>query len=191
MKKKYVKDYLPDDSSKNGLCYVGDYFTHDIGREERRRGGILQILSAIVEVVLILGAASINCIGNRTVYIIIPLECMLPCAYFYITGSYFYLKCGNRMERRQYESAFERPVQAVTVALILNLVSGVGELVLLVKNRGEWEGYAEYTLFALLIVLFLMNCASWNSQRKLNGRVKQEKVPKESLEIHDNQGRSL
>ena len=177
MKRQNIKDYVPDESNEKGFRYTGDYFVHEIEEKQKKKSAIIQIVSALAEMILILAAASVNCIGNRTVYVVIPLECTLLCAVYYIMGSYAYLKCGNRMEKNQYENAFVRPVQSVTVALIFDLFAICGELVVIFR-KGSGEGYAEYLLFTLLIVLLIVNVIAWKWQRILFGMAQQEAVEK-------------
>ena len=86
MKKKYVKDYVPD--GKGEYRYQGKYYQSRVLEEERKREGKIQILYGICCLILILIALCIPCNGNRTIYIVIPLEITLVCLWGYLTGSF-------------------------------------------------------------------------------------------------------
>ena len=81
MKKKYVKDYVSD--GKGAYRYQGKYYQSRILEEERKKQGKIQILYGIVCLILILAALCIPCAGNKTVYIVIPLEATLVCLWGY------------------------------------------------------------------------------------------------------------
>ena len=174
MKKGYIKDYVPDKDSERGVRYVGEYYITDIPDDKRRRDGWLQIVGAFVEIILILIAVSLNCMGNYKVNIVIPMEITLFCILYYITGSYAYLKCDKRMEKLTYEKAFMRTVQSVTIAIIFNVFSLIGETVLIIQNFKSMEGYGDCTFLIMILLVLVMNIAAFNRHRKLASQVRQE-----------------
>lgn len=176
MKKGYIKDYVPDKDSERGVRYVGEYFITDIPDAKRRKDGLLQLVGAIVEMILILVAVSLNCIGNYKVYIVIPMEITLFCILYYITGSYAYFKCSNRMEKLTYEKAFLRTVQSVTIAMIFNVFSLIGEAVLIIQNFKSMKGYGDYTFLIMIVLVLVINIYAFNWHRKLASQVRQEQA---------------
>lgn len=176
MKKGYMKDYVPDKDSERGVRYVGEYYVTDIPDDKRRRDGLLQIVGAFVEIILILIAVSLNCIGNYKVYIVIPMEITLFCILYYISGSYSYFKCDKRMEKLTYEKAFMRTVQSVTIAMIFNVFSLIGEAVLIIQNFKAMEGYGDYTFLIMILLVLVINISAFNWHRKLASQVRQEQT---------------
>lgn len=176
MKKGYIKDYVPDENSERGVRYVGEYYIIDITKEQRRKSGMIQLVGAVVEMILILIAVSLNCMGNYKVYIVIPMEITLFCILYYMTGSYAYLKSENRMEKLTYEKAFMKTVQSVTIAMIFNVFSLVGEAALIIQNFRSMEGYGDYTFIIMIMIVLVMNIAAFNWHRKLATQVRQEQT---------------
>lgn len=176
MKKGYIKDYVPDESSEKGVRYVGKYYITDISAEQRRKGGLLQIIGALIEIILVLTAVSLNCMGNYKVYIVIPMEITLFCILYYITGSYAYLKCDSRMEKLTYEKAFMKTVQSVTIAVIFNIFSLIGEAALIIQNYHNMQGYGDYTFLVMMLIILVINIAAFNRHRKLASQVRQEQT---------------
>ncbi len=176
MKKEYIKDYVPDKDSDRGVRYVGEYYVTDIPDDKRRKDGLLQIVGAVVEIILILIAVSLNCVGNYKVYIVIPMEITLFCILYYITGAYAYLKCDKRMEKLTYEKAFMRTVQSVTIAIIFNVFSLIGEAVLIIQNFKSLEGYGDYTFLIMIVLVLVINFFAFNRHRKLASQVRQEQT---------------
>ena len=68
------------------------------------------------------------------------------------------------MEQRVYDRVFERPIQTLTVSLILEFFALLGEIVgvLLKKPVGK----EDMILTALMIVHFPFAVLLWNRQRK-------------------------
>ncbi len=176
MKKEHLKDYVPDESCERGVRYVGEYYVTEIPAEQRRKSGLLQIIGALIEIVLVLIAVSLNCMGNYKIYIVIPMEITLFCILYYITGSYAYLKCENRMEKLTYEKAFMKTVQSVTIALIFNIFSLVGEAVLIIQNFRSMKGYGDYTFLIMMLIILIINITAFNWHRKLAKQVRQEQT---------------
>ena len=80
MNKKYVKDYVADETVYGGYRYTGIYYVDSINDDQRKKLGMTHLLIGVLQMILVLLAASINCIGNRTIYVVIPMECTLVCA---------------------------------------------------------------------------------------------------------------
>lgn len=167
MKKGFLKDYVLDADSSNGYRYVGSYYSCTVSDKNRRKHGILQIIGSAFEMLFILLAVSVHCLGNFKVSVVIPTECMLICIVLYMTGSYAYLKSPGKMEKGIYEKAFLRTVQTTAVGLVLNVFSLVAQLVVIVQNMEELEGYGDYLLLGMLALLAVCNFAALKYHRGL------------------------
>ena len=174
MSKKHIKDYVADASAEGGYRYVGAYFADSVTTEERKKTGCLHIIAGVLEIVLVFLAASINCAGNRTIYVVIPMECTLFCALLYVLGAYRYLKNGNRMERKDYEGSYLRMVQSVTIAFFLDIASAIGQIVLICKGVHYAGMQYEYLLLACIVLMGTMNCIGWVLQRRMFAKVIQQ-----------------
>ena len=173
MKKKYVKDYVPD--GKGEYRYQGKYYQSRISEEERKREGRIQILYGICCLILILIALCIPCNGNRTIYIVIPLEITLVCLWGYLTGSFALLKAQERMEQKDYDKAYQGPIQSLTVAIFLYVFSLGGQLIGILMSETKRSSGDFY--FAMILGLILViSCVVWNRQRKIMRYVSEEKV---------------
>ncbi len=178
MKKNNLKNYEVDKNSHRGVRYVGVYYTSDMSTEERRKSGILGMIAGLAEILLIIMAAAVNCIGTRTIYVIIPLECILFCALYYVIGAYIFFRSADKMEQKAYEKSVENPVQITLVAVILNIVSCIGQIILIVRKAASFAGYGDYVLLAMLLLLLMLHLAMHKYQQKLYSRtypVKQDK----------------
>ena len=121
MKKGFLKDYVLDAGSSSGYRYIGAYYSCKISDRNRRKGGILQLAGGVLEMLFLLLAVSIRCLGNFKISVVIPAEGMLLCIVLYLTGSYAYMKSPDKMEKDTYEKAFLRTVQVVAAGLFLNI----------------------------------------------------------------------
>ena len=178
MKKNNLKNYEVDKNSHRGVRYVGVYYTSDMSTEDRRKRGLFGMIAGIVEMLLIIMATAINCMGNRTVYVIIPLECILFCALYYVIGAYTFFRSADKMEQKAYEKAVENPVQITLVAVILNIVSCIGQVILIIRKAAVFTGYGDYVLFVMLLMILVLHIVMYKNQRKLYNRthlVKQDK----------------
>lgn len=167
MKKGFLKDYVLDAGSSSGYRYVGAYYSCTVSDKNRRKGGILQLAGGALEMLLILLAVSIHCLGNFKISVVIPAECMLLCIVLYLTGSYAYMKSPDKMEKDTYEKAFSRTVQTVAVGLFLNVFSLIAQMVVIIRNRAVLEGSGDYLLLGMLLVLAVGNLAALNYHRRL------------------------
>lgn len=172
MKKKNLKNYEVDKNSKRGVRYVGIYYTLDMSEKERRKNGIMRIVAGLVEMLLIFMAVAINCMGTRTVYVIIPLECILFCAMYYVIGAYTFFHSADKMEQRAYERAIENPVQITMTALILNFISCIGQVALIIRRASDFTGYGDYALLVMLLVILVLHYMMWRHQRMLHDRAR-------------------
>ena len=167
MKKGFLKDYVLDPDNPGGYRYVGSYYSCTVSDKNRRKYGILQMIGGIIEILFILLAVSIRCLGNFKISVVIPAECMLICIVLYMTGSYAYMTSLDRMEKGTYEKAFLRTVQSVAVGTVLNAFSLVAQIVVIVKNISSLEGYGDYLLLGMLALLVVCNLAVLKYHRGL------------------------
>lgn len=176
MKKNNMKNYALDESAKNGVRYVGQYHVTDIPKEQRRKGGIWQMIAGAAEMLLIILAISVNCTGSHTVYVIIPLEFILFCALYYLIGAYNYMQSADRIEQKVYDKAYSNPVQIVTVAAVLNLISLIGQIVLIIRQAATFTDYSDYIFLAIISVLFILHGVMWKHQRVLFSQIRLEET---------------
>lgn len=174
MKRKYVKDYVADETVKGGYRYTGVYYTDNLADDIRKKNGLLHLIVGILQIVFVLFAASINCMGNRTIYVVIPMECTLFCALNLCLGAYTFLKTNNRMEIHQYEGSYLKMVQSVAVAFFLNVGSVIGQIVVLIKGTYEYGVLNEILLLGALILMGAVNAMEWMWHRKLISLVVKE-----------------
>lgn len=173
MKKKYVKDYVPD--GKGEYRYQGKYYQSRISEEQRKKEGKIQILYGICCLILILIALCIPCNGNKTIYIVIPLEITLVCLWGYLTGGFALLKAQERMEQKDYDKAYQSPIQSLTIAIFLYVFSLGGQLIGILMSETKRSSGDVY--FAMILGLILViSCVVWNRQRKIMHYVAEEKV---------------
>ena len=175
MKKKYVKDYVADKTVEGGYRYTGIYYTDNLDADIRKKNGLIHLIVGVLQIIFIIFAASINCVGNRTIYVVIPMEITLFCALNLCLGAYTFLKSSNRMELHQYEGSYLKMVQSVTVAFFLNIGSIIGQIVVLTRGTFEFGVLNEVLLLAALILMGVVNAMEWMWQRKMISLVVQEK----------------
>lgn len=173
MKKKYVKDYVSD--GKGAYRYQGIYYRSRILEDERKKQGKIQILYGIVCLILIFSALCIPCTGNKTVYIVIPLEVTLVCLWGYLTGSFALLKVQDRMEQKDYDKAYQSPMQSLTIAIIFYIFSLGGQMTGVLMESSKRSSGDIY--FAMILgFILVMSCVIWNRQRKVMHCVAEEKI---------------
>ena len=176
MRKKHVKDYVADKTIEGGYRYIGMYYVDDISDVERKKAGILHMLIGLLQIVLVVLAAFINCMGNRTIYVVIPMECTMFCALNLCLGAYRFLKNSNRMELRHYEDSYQKMVQSVTIAFFLNIGSIIGQIVVISKGYFYLDPIDEYFLLGAILIMTAINGIEWKMQRKLIADVRKETV---------------
>jgi len=178
LKKKYVKDYVP--TEKGDLRYQGKYYHSGLTEEERKKISIIQILYGISCFVLILLALCIPCNGNQTIYIVIPVEITLVCLVYYILGSLALRKTGERMEQKDYDKAYQGPIQMLTISVILYIFSLSGQIIgILMEASKRSSGDIYFTM--ILFFVLVMSCVVWNRQRKIMHYVTEEKISHSKL----------
>ena len=178
LKKKYVKDYVP--TEKGDLRYQGKYYHSGLTEEERKKISIIQILYGICCFVLILLALCIPCNGNQTIYIVIPVEITLVCLVYYILGSLALRKTGERMEQKDYDKAYQGPIQMLTISVILYIFSLSGQIIGILMNvpkRSKGDIYFTMILFFVVVLSVVV----WNRQRKMMHYVTEEKISHSKL----------
>ena len=173
---KRLKDYELDDKAENGIRYVGRYYISELTDSERRKSSVLQMVAGIVEFLLIFFAISVNCQGVRTIYVVIPLELILFCAFFYMSGAYRLFVSGDKLEQKSYDKAISNPIQIVTVAILLNFIACLGQIVVVTRKTGESFGYGDYIFLAIIIVLLVLHGFMWRHQKWLYSKVKAEQT---------------
>lgn len=173
MKKKYLKDYLPEEGrgEKFSYKYVGKYYFCERTKEERVKSAKRQIIYTAVTLLILIVILCIPALGTQTLYVVLPLELILLCHGYYFLGSFELLRVEEKMEQRFYDRVFERPIQALTVSLILEFFSLTGEIfgVLLRKPAGK-----EDMILVILLILHLpVSAVLWNRQRKEMHQIKE------------------
>ena len=134
------------------------------------------IASAISLVaVFFVGKSLLNYDGilHKTIYVVIPMELALVCLWAYLTGTLAFLKAGSRMEEKDYDKAYQNPIQALTVSILLYVFSFGGQIIGIVMNfKGQEKGdlYLSLILFLVLVISIVV----WNRQRKVMHLVKEE-----------------
>lgn len=173
MKKNNIRNYVVDKEAKRGVRYVGEYYVTDIPDEKRRRDGALQLLFGFGQIIAVFAALMIPSIGSVTVYVIIPLECILFCAMAYISGSYAFMRSDAKIEQKIYDRAYGNRIQVITVAIVFNSVSFLGQLFVIIKKS---PGFGDYFLLAIITVMLLLHIIVWRYHKKLLGLVRPEKT---------------
>lgn len=172
MKKKYVKDYVP--TEKGDFRYHGKYYLSKISEEERKKESTIQIIYGISCLILILIALCIPCNGNQIIYVVIPVEITLICLVYYISGSLALRKVGERLEQKDYDKAYQGPIQALTVAVFFYIFSLGGQMIGIIMDSSKRSKGDIYFIMILFVVL-VMSCVVWNRQRKMMHFVTEEK----------------
>lgn len=172
MKKRYIKDYVT--TPEGNLEYRGKYFSSQVTEEERKKEGIVQVIYGIVCIVLLLAALCIPCKGSETIYIVIPLEITLVCLWIYLTGSFAFIKSDSLMEEKDYDKAYQGPIQALTVSILLYVFTFGGQIIGIVMNS-KTEGSADIYFAMIIFFILIISCVVWNRQRKIMHLVKEEK----------------
>lgn len=167
MKKGFLKDYVLDPENPGGYRYVGSYYFCTVSDKNRKKNGILQLVGSVMELLFVLWMVSINCLGNFKIPVVIPVECILICVVLYMTGSYAYMNCPDKMEKGTYEKAFLRTVQTVAVGLVLNGFALVAQGVVIIRNLSSLEGFGDYILLGMQAILFVCNLAVLKYHRGL------------------------
>lgn len=173
LKKRYVKDYVP---TKDGnYKYQGKYYQSRISEKERKKEGRIQILYGITCLAMLLLALCIPCNGNRTVYIVIPLELTFICLWIYLVGSFALLNVENRMEQKEYDKVYQSPIQSLTIAIIIYIFSIVGQMIGVLMNSFK-RSRGDIWFVMILFFVLVMSCVIWNRQRKMMHSVTEEKT---------------
>ena len=172
MKNKYIKDYFATPEGK--LEYRGKYYVSRISDEERKKEGMTQLIYCIVCALLLVLALCIPCEGNQTIYIVIPLELTFLCLWSYITGALAFLKSKERLEEKEYDKAYQGPIQALTIAIFLYVFSIGGQFIGIVMNA-EAKNTGDIYFAMILVFVLVMSIVVWNRQRKVMHLVSEEK----------------
>lgn len=173
MKKRHIKDYVP---TENGdYQYQGKYYLSRLSEEERKQEGKRQFYYGISCLLLLILALCIPCEGNRTIYVVIPMELTLICQWYYLTGSVALLKAESRMEQKDYDKAYQTPIQALTIAVFLYICSVGGQVIGIIWGGTE-TGKGDIYFLMVQILILVVSCVIWNRQRKIMKFVTEEKI---------------
>lgn len=173
MKKKYVKDYVP--TEKGEFQYRGKYYRSEISEKDRKKESLIQTIYGSSCLIFILIALCIPCNGNQTVYVVIPVEVTLVCLVYYISGSLALRKTSERLEQKDYDKAYQGPIQALTIAIFFYVFSIGGQVIGMLAEAAKRSSSDIYFCMILFFVL-AMSCVMWNRQRKIMHYVTEEKT---------------
>ncbi len=162
MKKKYIKDYVPKEDGS--YEYRGVFFVYSKSEKEQKTSGRVQIFYGIFTLLVLFLVLCFPAVGTRTLYVVLPLEIMMICFVSYVMGSVELVKTHGKMERRVYDKAWEGPMQTITISMILEFFSILGQLVgvLAAKRAVMWDWIMEVILLLHLIATIPV----WNRQRR-------------------------
>ena len=175
LKKKYVKDYVP--TEKGDLQYCGKYYLSKITEAERKKSSLVQTIYGISCFALILISLCIPCKGNQTVYVVIPMELALICLWGYLSGSFALKDMKERMEQKDYDKAYQGPIQSLTVSIIFYVFSMGGQIIGILMN-GSKKSSGDIYFAMILGFILVISCTMWNHQRKRMHYVTEEKNSK-------------
>ena len=168
VKKRYLKDYTRDE--KGSLSYTGKFYRSAISDADRKKHSLI---GGVLGIMILLFALSLNCIGTVSIQVILPLEFTLLCYGYYLSGIAVFSKADNRMELRTYEGAFLRTIQSVTLAMVLQIVSLLGEG-WIIFTTGGGTGRKEYYLLLSIAFVLMLSMFLWNRNRRLIAQVREE-----------------
>ena len=171
MRRKHVRDYVADSSVEGGYRYIGEYYIDKNVPEYRKKIGNRSLVFAVIAMIIALIALSINWIGIRTIYVVIPLEVFMICMFIFILGAWTYKKSDVKMEKRHYEDSIQRMVHSSMIAFFMNLCSIIGQFYIVFKGYHFLEMYLEYIFLGVLIVLGIISFDLWSISRKLIAQV--------------------
>ena len=171
MRRKHVRDYVEDKTVEGGYRYVGEYYIDENEPELRKKSGVKGIVFGTLTAIIALVALSINCIGNRTIYVVIPLEVSMICMFVFLLGVWAYKKNNVKMEKRHYEDSVQRMVHSSMIAFIMNLCSIIGQFYIVLRGYHFLEMYLEYIFLGILIVLGIISFDLWSTSRRLISKV--------------------
>lgn len=171
MKKRYLKDYTRDENGS--LSYTGKFYRSTISDADRKKQSLMGGAGGVLGIVIPLFALSLNCFGTVSIQVILPLEFTLLCYGYYLSGIAVFSKAGNRMELRTYEGAFLRTVQSVTLAMILQIVSLLGEGWIILTTGGG-TGREEFYLLISIALALALSMFLWKKHRRLIAPVREE-----------------
>ena len=77
------------------------------------------------------------------------------------------------MEEKDYDKAYQNPIQALTVSILLYVFSFGGQMIGIVMNSSAQEKGELYFSMILFFVV-VMSIVMWNRQRKVMHLVKEE-----------------
>ncbi len=178
MKKKYIKDYVSD--GKGDYRYRGKYYITRLSVKEQKKEGLIQMVYSIACFLIIFLALSIPCQGNRTIYVVIPMELTLICQAYFLSGSLALARWDNtegRMEQKDYDKMYQGPIQVLTIAMLLYLFSLGGQVIGLFTNS-ETDSRGDVFFCLLLILILVMSVVMWNRKRQEMHLVTEETVLK-------------
>ena len=80
----------------------------------------------------------------------------------------------SRMEQKDYDKAYQGPIQSLTVAIIFYIFSLGGQMIGVLMDSSKRSSGDIY--FAMILgFILVMSCVIWNRQRKVMHFVAEEK----------------
>lgn len=178
MRKSFVKDYTLD--PKGGYKYTGEYYLLQIDSAERGKRSGFHILFAVVQIVLLIIAGTLNSPGSYQFAIVLPYMCILLPMLYYLLGSFRFLKAPVRMERKIYQESVIRMFRSVAAAFFLNFFVVAADGVFLLQQIEKSNAGAELIFFGIMLGLAAANYAALIYHSRMKKMVTAEKQEKET-----------
>ena len=84
------------------------------------------------------------------------------------------------MEQKDYDKAYQGPIQMLTISVILYIFSLSGQIIgILMDASKRSNGDIYFTM--ILVFALVMSCVVWNRQRKMMHCVTEEKISHSKL----------
>lgn len=166
MKKKYVKEYVPDE--KGQYQYHGRYYVSRLSEEEQKKAGLIQTGYGIVTCLLVFLALAIPCQGNRTIYVVMPMELSLIGLVYCLAGNYALYRCKGktgRMEQKDYDKMYQSPMQALTIVILLCLFS-IGGQIIGMFTKALADSREDICFCMIQLLMLVISVIMWNRKRK-------------------------
>lgn len=174
MKKRFVQDYKRKDG-ENQFSYVGDYYIFCMGKNEKRRRSILQVVFAVLQMVLLVAAGLLNSPGSYKIYIVLPYLCMILPLIYYIMGAVGFAHIPEKMEKHQYEVTLLRMMKSVLAIFFLCILTVGVDGIFLIKNKDKIGAIPESLFLGIMMVLAVMDYAALRYHNRMQKRVLVEK----------------
>lgn len=166
LKNKYKDDYsrflrmngkgrvVPD------ICYTGDYYILPFEESQKKKTAWVNLFFSVLLFAIQLFAGMLNQDSSRTFWIVYPyMFVFLPVAYMFL-GAVTYFGVPHKMQKAHYETSLMRLRHSCVGAMILVGISGLLDIVYIIRNRGSIRMGMElcylflHVLFLLMAVLY-------------------------------------